>query len=477
MFVRKFEAETLEEALKEIKKELGPDAVILKTVTNKGLRGAFKKKKIEITAAISERNYSRKANVDQAITPAAKDKFYQADSEHIGKMIGQYSANQSQPKKSGSEYGNMALNRQVQIVQTSETNSATSRGLDDFLSATSEQELSTPSRSPAPQRSVAAPSKPPVAQKAPPQSAENTNQSRELYLSALDKIADLERKIFDLSKNLETKEKSQARGLYQLRNTLRSLDIDSSYIQKLLIKLQYELPENSLDNTELIFETALKEMMTMIKTDSAHFAKENVSGPHLTIFVSETSCGQTTLIRKLASISQNSVVVSYCPVRKTDTGETIEGGAVQENQNLACKIFGIETVVAKSISEILALCRKNSELGRDIFIDFKVVGGQSFEVKQLVDGVKRSFKDVETFVSLSAIHSEVYNRKILNCYQKLIDGIVIGHLDLCLNYGAIFNLLYAFNKIPLKFFSTGDVIPDDLEAATPERILAGLFHL
>ena len=54
MYVRKFEADTIEEALKEIKRELGPDAVILKTITNKGLKGAFKKKKIEITAAITK---------------------------------------------------------------------------------------------------------------------------------------------------------------------------------------------------------------------------------------------------------------------------------------------------------------------------------------------------------------------------------------------------------------------------------------
>ena len=45
MYVRKFEAETMEDALKNIKQELGPDAIILKTTTNKGLKGAFKKNK------------------------------------------------------------------------------------------------------------------------------------------------------------------------------------------------------------------------------------------------------------------------------------------------------------------------------------------------------------------------------------------------------------------------------------------------
>ena len=63
MYVRKFESDTIEEALRDIKRELGPDAVILKTITNKGLKGAFKKKKIEITAAISEKNYVKKEMV------------------------------------------------------------------------------------------------------------------------------------------------------------------------------------------------------------------------------------------------------------------------------------------------------------------------------------------------------------------------------------------------------------------------------
>ncbi len=49
MYVKKFEAETLDEALRSVKGELGPDAIILKTITNKGLKGAFKKGRVEIT--------------------------------------------------------------------------------------------------------------------------------------------------------------------------------------------------------------------------------------------------------------------------------------------------------------------------------------------------------------------------------------------------------------------------------------------
>ena len=63
MYVKKFEGETLDEVLRAVKGELGPDAIILKTITNKGLKCAFKKARIEITAAISEQNYEKKARI------------------------------------------------------------------------------------------------------------------------------------------------------------------------------------------------------------------------------------------------------------------------------------------------------------------------------------------------------------------------------------------------------------------------------
>ena len=67
MHVRKFYGETIEETLKKIKSELGPDTIILKTVSNKGVKGALKKHKIEITAAISEKDYVKKASLENAL--------------------------------------------------------------------------------------------------------------------------------------------------------------------------------------------------------------------------------------------------------------------------------------------------------------------------------------------------------------------------------------------------------------------------
>ena len=80
-------------------------------------------------------------------------------------------------------------------------------------------------------------------------------------------------------------------------------------------------------------------------------------------------------------------------------------------------------------------------------------------------------------VCLSAIHSDIYNRRVVSTYQNLSDGLIITNIDLCLNYGALFNICEEFPNLPLKFFGTGEVIPEDIESATGERILAGMFNL
>jgi len=137
MHVRKFEADTMDEALKAIKFELGPDAIIVKTVSNAGIKSAFKKKKIEITAAISEDDFQKKKKLDRLLSDEQKNSLYQRQSQDIQKVLGQV-GNQSQAKRKSAAdtnantnnnsnansnsasglkntYGQMALNKNPQI--------------------------------------------------------------------------------------------------------------------------------------------------------------------------------------------------------------------------------------------------------------------------------------------------------------------------------------------------------------------------
>jgi flagellar biosynthesis GTPase FlhF len=109
-------------------------------------------------------------------------------------------------------------------------------------------------------------------------------------------------------------------------------------------------------------------------------------------------------------------------------------------------------------------------------VDVRLNSKYSDETKKFIETLKRGFQQVEVLGTLSAIHSELYNRKIIARYKDIVDGVIISHVDLCMNFGAIYNVHKAHNKLPLKFYGTGPVVPDDIEGATAERLMAGLFQ-
>ncbi|MCK5884626.1 MAG: hypothetical protein KAG61_13125 [Bacteriovoracaceae bacterium] len=485
MYVRKFEADTLEEALKAIKKEMGPDAIILKTVNNKGIKGAFKKKKIEITAAISETNYVKKARVDAVLNTDQKEEFYSDNAGSIKKTIEGHSKNVTNngPLNVSDQYSKLGLNRPVQTTQTKDI----SRGLDAFLGDTAEK----PS-------DIAQKSSPVISSEveldddleselakyssdsygalggldtfidepARQESSDFEAITTEMSGEAVTKIEELEKQIFELKKSVDSFERKEPTGVYQLRTTLRSLDISEKYLQFLIRKTAFDLSDEERQNSDIVFEYALREMIEMIKTDLPLFSKvDEEETPVITTLVSEISSGQTSMLLKLGALKDDAVLI-----QKSDKNQG-------ENVDFFEKIFGLKVVQVDTSAEVVAECRKAHQQGKSTIIDYRTKKEEIDETKKFIEGLSRSFSNVEVLVSLSAIHSELYNKKVVSLYKGLADGVVVSHLDLCLNFGALFNLAESFQDTPFKFFGTGKIVPDDLEAATAERILAGIFHL
>jgi flagellar biosynthesis protein FlhF len=470
MFVRKFEADTLEEALKDIKRELGPDAIILKTVTNKGLKGAFKKKRIEITAAISEKNYTKKAQVDRVLDTAQKDSFYSNQSSYVANMIDNYSANREPHKPAG--YGGLALNKPVNTLQKNQQNPKSvehrqqanieASGLDQFLGENqSRKEYQAPERE----------LKENTTSSVMPTN-DNVTLDSELtdeILNQLDRyqhrVAELERLLFDLTKNVERLDRREPEGIYQLRNSMKSLDIKESYIQKMIKSATFELSREELENAEIVFEFALKQMLEEIPVAMPMFSSvDSEDSQFITVLLSESSSGQTSMIQKIAALKGESIIIQNN--RPGDTHDSFAG-----------RVFDLKTIYANGIGEIVSECRKAVDSGKSVFIDYRCPSNEKNETKKFLDGLRRAFTHVEVLVTLSAIHSEMYNQKVLNRYSTLSDGIVVSNIDQCLNFGSLFNLGLIEQRLPFKFFGNGETVPDDIEAATAERILAGLFQI
>lgn len=522
MFVKKFEADTLEEALKQVKVELGPDAIILKTITNNGLKGAFKKKRIEITAAISERSFEKKAKVDKVLNTEQKEAFYQKPASTIKETITKYNGQEAQGSGQAG-YGSMGLNKVVNTLakgsagladMTTKTSSLIKSSLDDFLTdgddsgfdidsaddtpapvrpsnrgkyaeppqsrepARPVQQARPQQQRPAPQQQMTEdtveitrnPLREPQAPAAPAGSTvsrEAYNELKQELRTTQHKMELLEQKIMELSQNYQFNQKhlNEAKGIFQLRTTLKTLDVDEAHILELIKKANYELSKEDLENPDVIFEFALQEMASSINTAIPLFAKIETGEPVVTVLVSEAASGQSTMGTKIAVLKKDVVLIQYSQDAQNNA-----------STDFAAQVFGIKVEKVQNFSEVVGLSRKAVEAGKSVLVDVRLNSKYTDETKKFVETLKRGFQHVEVLCTLSAIHSELYNRKIIARYKEIVDGVIISHVDLCMNFGAIFNVHKAHNKLPLKFFGTGPVVPDDIEGATAERLMSGLFQ-
>ena len=450
MHVKKFEADSLEEAFKKIKQELGPDAIILKTVTNKGVKGIFKKSKIEITAAISEKNYAKKANVDAVMDNGQKQKFYSGQANVISNMIDNYDEHGVKKKEEIFQqggYGNIAINRPVKMVKNIEER--VKSGLDVFLGNGSKEKEE--------------PGKPAKFEEVKIKKTVHSEEPyKELYNLQKQKIETLEKNLYQLKKEVLDMDTRGPEGVYQLRSILKSFGISEKYITHISKKSLFDLKKEELEDVDTVFEFALKEMLEVIKVALPAFSlKEAADEPVVMVLLGGKSTGQTSMICKMSALKPDSVIIR----------------CKKNNQGFIEKMFDFNVVEAHTISEIISKTKKSLDMGKSVFIDYQNISTEIDETKKFVDGLRRAFKIVEVLVSISAIHSEGYSQQRIKEYRSLADGIVVSNLDLCLNFGSLFNIAEDACGLPFKFFGTGDVIPDDIETATPERILAGIFQL
>ena len=477
MYVKKFEGENLTETLNLVKQELGPDAIILKTITNKGLKGAFKKSRIEITAAISEESYAKKSKVDKVFSKEQKTDFYKSNASDINKSINKYNQNQS-------GYGNMGLNKVVNTV--SKASNKLMHSLDDFL-GTPEDEANIP-----------------VVNEAYATSEENddyilsdmsdfTDDEHEQMKahthttpsapSAVDmelrnevqvqknKIKMLENKIDLLLKEMENKNFSDTNeentGLAELKTTLKTADLSDKIIQDISKKALFELSKEELNHRDTVFEFALSTIHELINVDMPLFSKPEVDGaPVVTALVSDGAIGQSSMAIKLAVLNSESRVIKY-RTNEVDDNKT----------DFAAKLFNIKYSVSNSLPSMLSEIRKSISNGESVILDIKTSGQEMDASRKILETLKSSFEHIEVLVTTSAINSEVYNRKIVSKYKDFSDGVIISYVDQCMSFGSLLNVHYANLDLPLKFFGTGQTIPDDIEAATAERILAAMFRL
>lgn len=194
------------------------------------------------------------------------------------------------------------------------------------------------------------------------------------------------------------------------------------------------------------------------------------NSPRIIALVGPTGVGKTTTTAKLAAmyaLNRGNKVALI-------TMDIFRVGAVEQLKTYS-RIMGIPLEVASTPKELEKAVEKHSTCDL-IFID---TAGRSHKDKEKLDEMKNFLEDkipMEVYLCLSATTKDRELEEILNRFRVFqISKVVFTKIDECESVGNMVNLLMKDN-LQIAYFTTGQRVPEDIEIATPAKLADMIFR-
>ena len=192
--------------------------------------------------------------------------------------------------------------------------------------------------------------------------------------------------------------------------------------------------------------------------------KLRISSPRIIALVGPTGVGKTTTTAKLAAMYAlnrgNKVALITLDIFRV--------GAVEQLKTYS-RIMGIPLEVASTPKELEKAVEKHSACDL-IFID---TAGRSHKDKEKLDEMKNFLENkipIEVYLCLSATTKDRELEEILNRFKIFqISKVVFTKIDESESFGNMVNLLMKDN-LQIAYFTTGQRVPEDIEVATSAKL-------
>lgn len=460
MAIKRFTAETWEEALRMVRAEFGDDAVILhsKTYKDGGLLGVGSRPVFEITATNDTQLAQQKLNTAKdlsktPLTAQAKQDYGQllekayaiasARAEEGGRMATGAGNNPAPaPREQTQRVPIMAMagGPEERGLAQGAGGPAGSRGGGGDDSRSTSSGLSTGGQRPG--------------------GGSADKQRIDALMHDVSELKELVARLVTGNQGASVVEGSAA--MQALFQRLLDNDVSIERAREVITNVNRRLTGNDLDSPAALREAAQASIAEMVPI--AGPLKLGANKTSVISLIGPTGVGKTTTLSKLAAnlLIKDRYRVGFITI------DTYRLGAAEQLRTLA-NVLDVPMKVVMSPSEMRTTIREMDQL-EVIFID---TAGRSHRDRLKMNELK-TFLDAaapdETHLCLAATTHPSHMLSALDHFGSLsVDKVILTKLDEAATYGPVLDVISSAGK-PISYFTTGQDIPDDIELADARRL-------
>ena len=468
MQVKKFEAPTIQEALDTIKRELGPEAIILQTKKNRRGFGLMSKPSVEITAAVSERSLNKKIFVETRNSEPNREQIKKLPAGRQAEMFEKYA--ERQKERAQSAQNRMAMSSAVSSGNVKVTATR-------YIDISDDQKDVKRQSVPLNQRQTT---------QATPAIANRMNALGDAKMSMEEELQHLKRMLQEM-KNTQD-EGAMGAGAQVLMNSaslatpalqdafeqLVISGVDKRFALTLAKRVASGLGNQNSGDPDAIADSIAAELMQSTEVLSPLNGIETAqpgAGPAIIALVGPTGVGKTTTVAKMASeaLLKRNLKVGLINLDNYKV-------AAFDKLGTYAKIMNVPFRSAGNVDDLKAALQDFKGLDL-VLIDTTGRSQRDPNSLKEMHVALSSIPNIRTQLVLSVTTRDTELYDMANRFSLFHpQGLILSKLDEANIYGAIYNVSQKV-KLPLLYFTTGQRVPEDIEEATRERVASLILNI
>ena len=467
MQVKKFEAPTLQEALDTIKRELGPEAIILQTKQNRRGFGLMSKGSVEVTAAVSERATGKKVQAEKRIPEGYKQKLANATAAQQADVYDSYLEKRMERERVQLSSGSNSNQKKITAIRYAD--------IEDEGGTRNENPPEVIQVRPAPIPEYTVPNH---VGSAIDQYASGRNQSLEMVQ---EEISNLKRLVEELRKEKKHPEYLDSDSPYSATVALEEaydLLIQSGIERRFAVQIMRETARNltleaKADHSQVLDHVAAQILRRVQVLDFFANSREN-SGVKVTeveAFVGGSGVGKTALIAKLGThasrIKQEKIGIIRIQMGGEEAGDPLA---------ILAKALHVPYRNVVNSDELQVAIQDLSQCDR-LFIDTPGVSCRDAASLRKLSGMINSIKGVRVNLVVNATTRDAELRESARAFGELgPKALMFTRLDETFGLGSVYSLSQHLG-LPVSIFSNGRRVTEHWENASAERLAASILNI